>query len=116
MSRQKKIDGVTHQDIYGIQSVASIKKSSLDKPYREAKLFIESGYGVDDIKGNLILNKEITGAGFYDCIDKQYKVMDAAISYIEENELQDKLRERTIEQWENLQKALTVLRTRKRRW
>jgi len=116
MFRQKKIGNTTHQDIYGIHSIASIKKSSVDKPFREAKLFIESGYGVDDIKSNLILIREITGADYFDCFDKKYKVMDAAISYIEENKLQDKLRERAIEQWENLQKIMTVPRAPKHRW
>lgn len=99
MVEKKTPYGTTEERAWGIESKTYVRKSSMDDPYREAPVFIKFGYGVDDIRGNLQWIKDRKKDTMYDCITKKYQRLDSAVRYIEENDFQRDLRERTIDLW-----------------
>jgi len=111
------IDGTEKEieKIIGINSTCKIAKSSVDEPHREAPLSIIFGYGIDDVRTNLQYVKDMTGKSMYDCFTKEWKSMDNAIRYIEENNLESGLKERVIEIWEKVESSFDMNRKRKAR-
>lgn len=105
------------EKIIGIKSTCIVKKNTVDDPYREANIYIIFGYGIDDIRGNLMFIKEVTGNTKYDCVNKEIGFIDKAIAYIEENDLEKELREKTIDLWLEIEDKFRtkVARKQKRR-
>jgi protein RecA len=92
------------EKIIGIQSECYIKKSTIDSPYRSCPLSIIFNYGLDDIRDQLQWYKDMQKATTYECPDgKTYQSMARAIEYVEEKGLQVKLRERTIDLWQEIE-------------
>lgn len=84
----------------GIESACYIRKSTIDDPYRECKIYIRFGYGIDDVMGNLQYLKDMTKDTTYDCLDgKKYQSLEKAILYVEENDLQATLKNKVLEMW-----------------
>lgn len=103
----EKVEGtkeVVEEKVVGVKSKCRIVKSSVDDPYREAIIFILFGYGLDDIRGNLQFVKDKTGVTRYDAITKSYQSMDYAIKHIEKNDLEEQLRGKVIDLWEEIEK------------
>lgn len=100
----------------GIQSTCFIKKSSIDKEFRECPLFIIFGVGIDDVRANLQYVKDMTKDSVYDAFDKTYQSMDAAVKYIENNNLEADLRERVIDIWEEVEAMFETERKEKVRF
>jgi recombination protein RecA len=116
IKKEATIRGTKSQRILGVKSIVTVKKSSVDDPYRTCPVYIVFGYGIDDIRGNLVYCKQYMGTSGYDVFgDKEYRRMDLAIQHIEENNLQDKLKERTIDLWYEVQEKLSVSRSPKKR-
>lgn len=106
----------TFSKIIGIKSMCFVKKSTVDDPYREVPIYIIFGYGIDDIRGNLQYIKDMTLNSVYECPDgKTYQSMDKAIKYVEEHDLQDDLKEKTISLWEEIESKFDAHRVPKRR-
>lgn len=100
IEREIDINGKKVKKSIGIESSCYIRKSTIDDPYRECKIYIRFGYGIDDVMGNLQYLKDMTRATVYDCLDgKTYQSLEKAIIYVEENNLQDKLKDNVIEMW-----------------
>ncbi len=117
IKKKVKLDsGIDVEQTIGIHSVCSIEKSSIDIPYRIAPIDIVFGYGIDDIRANLQYRKDMTKGGTYDCITKTYVSMQDAAQYIEKNNLEKELREKTITLWEEIQEKFAVNRKRKERF
>ncbi len=114
ITRKIKFKGKDYEKIIGIKTSCKIEKSIIDDPYREADIYIIFGYGIDDIRGNLQFIKETLDETTYDCFTKKYKGIEAAIKYIEEKDLVDKLRNKTIELWHELENSFKVNRKNKR--
>jgi len=114
LKKKKKIHGVEHEKTFGIQSICVVKKT-VDDPYRTANIYIVFGLGIDNIRANLAYLKQMTGATSYTAVDKEFGKMDAAIQYIEENNLELELREQVIDLWEEIETAFKVDRKPKRR-
>jgi len=110
------IHGGKQKRSIGIHSNCYVFKSTIDSPYREAPIFIIFNYGIDDIRGNLVWLKDISGGTSYNCIDKEYKTIDSAIQYIEEQNLQQKLREKVIDTWHEVEESMKVERKPKIRF
>ena len=100
----------------GIRSEAVIVKSTVDDPFRTAPLFIVFGVGIDDVRGNLVWLKEVTGSKRYDCLDREFAYIDKAIEYIEQKGYEGQLRERVIEMWEKIEREFVISRKPKERW
>jgi len=95
----------------GIVTECQVIKNSCDSPYRKAPLVITFHYGIDDIRANLQFNKDVTKGVKYECTDnKSYVAMFDAVRYVEDNSLENSVKERTITLWYKIQKALEVKR------
>lgn len=116
LSRQTTMGGKARKLTYGIQVEVAVTKSSVWKPHRSATVTIDWDYGIDDVRENLIYIKDMTGADDYRIDDEKLGTkISTAIAAVEEAELQDKLRNKVIDLWEELEQKLTVERKPKKR-
>lgn len=100
----------------GILSEATIVKSSVDDEYRKAPIYIIFGIGIDDVRGNLQWYKDHTSGNKYLAVDKEFQRIDYAIRYIEENDLENDLREIIIDLWESIEALFKTDRKKKIRF
>lgn len=84
----------------GIITELHLVKNSLDDPFRKCKMYLMFGNGISDVMGNLNYIKETTKASNFDVLDKTYVSIWDAVPYIENNNLEEELREWVIELWE----------------
>ncbi|MHA2265301.1 MAG: hypothetical protein ACXAEN_23170 [Candidatus Thorarchaeota archaeon] len=110
-----KVEGKEHEKVIGIRSIVEVRKSSIDDPYRKAEVYILFNYGIDDIRGNLQWLKTARNRTMYQALDKEFKSLRSAISYIEENNLEQKLRETVIEVWNEIDYKFREKRKEKER-
>jgi len=115
IQREKDLNGKKIKRIIGIESKCIVTKSSIDKPYREAPIYIVFDYGIDDVSANLQWFKDMTQGTVYDAIEKTYQARDAAAKYIEKNNLENALRERVIDLWLEIEEKFTQKRKPKMR-
>ncbi len=115
VKKKKLSSGKEIEKVMGIQSRCTIVKSSIDDPYRTADIYIVFGYGIDDVRANLQYRKDMLKETTYDCFTKTYQSMDKAIQYIEENNLQKKLKKEVIILWNEIESLFKVNRRRKNR-
>jgi recombination protein RecA len=116
MKEETISSGIKVKKIIGIESTCTIKKSTVDDPYREASIYILFGYGVDDIRGNLQYMKDMKNLNVYECPDgKTYKSLNMAIQYVEKSNLQNDLKEQTIDMWEEIESKFNLKRPKKQR-
>ena len=102
--------------VIGVNTIAKVIKNSKDDPLREAYIPIIFGYGIDDIRANLQWFKDHTGDTLYQCGDgKSYQRLDFAITYVEENNLEDKLKNNVIDLWEEIEEKFRKFKDRKRK-
>lgn len=111
---ERDINGKKVKKTIGIESSCFIKKSTVDDPYRECKVYIIFNYGIDDIRGNLQYLKDMTRNTVYDCLDgKTYLSLEKAIVHVETNKLVDKLKEATIAMWRDVESRFKTNRVTK---
>lgn len=115
LKKEITIHGKKHSKTYGIQSICTIKKSSIDDPYRTANVYIVFGLGIDDIRANLAYVKQVTGTTSYNAVNEEFGRMDAAIKHIEDNNLELELKNQVIDLWEEIEEKFKVERKPKRR-
>jgi RecA/RadA recombinase len=95
----------------GIVSRCSVRKSSIDVPFRTAEIYITFGYGLDDIQANLQYLKDMSGWTTYKCPDgKTFQRLEAAIRYIEDQKLIKQLRSEVIDLWEKIDEKFRSVR------
>lgn len=115
LAREREIAGSKVKTVIGITTRCQVVKSSIDEPYRECLIHILFGYGIDDIRGNLMYCKAMTGAGKFDCFGEDRTNIENAIQLIEAGGLEQRLKERTIEVWHDVQKRFVITRKPKLR-
>jgi recombination protein RecA len=108
LKMEKTINGQKVIKKYGIQSICTVKKSSIDDPYREANIFIIFKHGIDDIRGNLMYLKKMSGSKTYDGITEEFGTITPAILHIEANNLEQQLKDKVIDVWENIENSFKV--------
>jgi RecA/RadA recombinase len=99
----------------GVKSQCIVTKSSIDKPYREAIIYIKFDYGIDDVHGNLQWLKDSLGLNKYKAVNKEYQRLDDAISYIENEGLEGDLKNEVITTWHEIEEMFTLKRKKKQR-
>lgn len=99
ITKSAKFAGKTVTETIGFISTVTVKKSSLDYYPRTCPLYIVRDVGIDDVRANLQYLKDAHNCNTYPAVDKEYSVMNAAIKYIEENNLEPELREHVIDTW-----------------
>lgn len=115
--KEKLDNGKEIERIIGVRSTCEVVKSSIDVPYRKCNISILFQRGIDDIRDNLMYRKEILGDTTYDVFkDKGIKGIEKAIQYIEDNNLELELREKTIDLWESVEAKFADTRKRKVRF
>lgn len=97
----------------GIRSQCIIKKSSVDEPFRMCNISIVFGYGIDDIRENLQYLKDNLGLTKYKAVDQEFMSMEKAIAYVEDNNLQDQLKQEVIDLWTEIESKFKIERTKK---
>jgi RecA/RadA recombinase len=113
---KKNKAGKDFTHVVGIISNCYIQKSTVDVPYRTAPIHIVFNRGIDDVSANLQWYKDAMRDTTYDAIDKSYKGLAPAVRYIEENNLEKKLRRRVIDLWEEIEDLFKEERKPKCRW
>lgn len=100
----------------GIVSRCKVIKSTVDKPFRETDIYIIYDYGIDDIRANLRFLKKYTGDAVYAIGDERLgQSIDTAMDLIERNNMENDLREATINLWEEIQEKFKQNRKPKER-
>ena len=113
---KKKIRGVDQVEIIGVRTQVTCRKNSLDNPFRKADIFVVFGYGIDDIRGNLMYLKENKKDSKFILGGKEIGAsIGKAISVIEEQNLENKLKKEAIALWREIREAFHVERKRKKR-
>ena len=115
VKREKTIRGVKQTKIIGVQSDVTIIKNSLDDPFRKVPVYIIFGYGVDDVRGNLMWLKENRGEKKFLVDSKEFAGIDPAIAYVEENGLEKKIKKEVVDLWNELEEAFNTKRKPKQR-
>ncbi len=117
VNRERKLtNGKSVELQVGIISEAIIMKSSIDKPFREAPIYIDFGYGIDDIRANLHWLKDMTKDTSYG-LDKATRAqsLDKAIQKIEDNGRAPDLKWAVVDLWEEVQELFEIDRKPKER-
>jgi recombination protein RecA len=126
LKKEVDVRGRKHEQVYGIKVRASIIKNSLDGSYRTANLYIIFGYGIDDIRANLQFLKENGGfdeeengkwkeSKTYKVGDRKIGSLEKAVGLVEELNLEEEIRNKAIDLWEEIQSAFVVERKPKRK-
>lgn len=106
ITEEKTIRGNKIKKVVGVETEIEVFKSSVWKPYNRATISIIYDYGIDDIKENLKFVKEMTGSTVYTLGgEKLSNSIKEAIKIVEEDNLEEKLREEVIELWEEIEGA-----------
>lgn len=111
---KEKIAGKEVSRIIGVSVDIEVFKSSVWKPYRIAPVTIIFDYGIDDIRENLQFIKDYTKNTTYTVGGKSIGVsMGQAIKKVEEDELENELREEVIDLWEEIESKFETTRKSK---
>jgi len=114
---ERNLYGKEHKESIGILSHIDVVKSSVGKGYRSADIYIMDNYGIDDIRANLVFLKQNSQHKKYSIDGEEIlsNSLDGAISYVEENGIEEELKEAVIELWEEIQAQFVQDRMPKRR-
>jgi RecA/RadA recombinase len=112
---KKKVEGKEISRVVGVQTEIEVFKSSVDTPFRTAPLTIIFDYGIDTIRDNLQFIKDHTNTTVY-TLEGQVldRSMEKAIQIVEENGLEDKLKQEVINLWRSIEDNFKSGRSKKR--
>ena len=111
-----RINGKETKRTIGVRTEFEVFKSSLDKPYRKAKITILFDYGIDDIRENLQFLKDYSNKNVYHVGDRELnKSMDKAIDIVESENLEADVKEKVIELWNTIESKFESNRKKKKR-
>ena len=117
IKEKKKIRGKEHQRVVGVHTEIEVFKSSVWKPYRTAEVYILFDYGIDDIRANLRFLKTNTGSTVYAIKDtKLDRSLERSIQIVEEENLEQELRNAVIELWNEIEEEFQENRKPKVFW
>lgn len=101
----------------GIEVEAHVRKSSIDRPFRTAPIRLLFNYGIDDIGSNLQWLKahgameehptDPSKKPGYVTSGKNFGSLDAAIAYVETNNLENDIRDQVISVWQSIEAQAT---------
>ena len=117
LKEKKKIRGKEHERVVGVHTEIEVFKSSVWKPYRSAEVYILFDYGIDDIRANLRFLKTNTGSTVYAIKDlKLDRSLERSIQIVEEENLEQELRNAVIELWNEIEEGFQEKRKPKVFW
>jgi len=116
IKREVTIAGKKRKKVIGVESEIEVYKNSVDAPYRTAPLIIQFDYGIDDIRANLQYLKEYSKESVYHIKDhKLSRGLEESIDLVEEEGLEEELKEAVIDLWEEIENKFKKERKRKER-
>lgn len=116
IKKQVTIRGEKVKRSIGINGIIEVDKSSIWKPHREAPITILFDYGIDDIRENLEFCKKYSSSNEFQVGDVNLgKTINKAIQEVEEQGLEKKLKEQTIDLWEEIESKFEENRKPKKR-
>ncbi len=116
IQQKEKVVGKEIKRSIGVETQIEVFKSSIWKPYRTAPLTILFDYGIDDIRDCLQYLKTYTKNSIYQIGEhKLSQSMEDSILMVEEDGLEDKLKEETINLWEEIENKFSSERKNKKR-
>jgi len=105
IKEKKSVRGKEEVRVSGVEVEIEVFKSSIWKPYHTAPVTILFDYGIDDIRQNLQFIKDHSKSSMYTLGGETLsKSMSDAIAIVEEDHLQEELREEVIDLWEMIEK------------
>lgn len=108
---KKTIHGKEVKRIIGVESQITVVKNSVSKPYGEAKISILFDYGIDDIRDCLTYLKTTNGTTKYMLGERDLgKSIKSAIATVEEENLEQELRDAVIDTWTEIENAFKTPR------
>ncbi len=114
---KKKIKGKEHSKVIGVETEVEVFKSSIWEPHHTATIYIIYDYGIDDIQANLRFLKKMTADTVYSIGERKLsKSIDEAIAIVEEEGLENELREEVIDLWEEMEIKFKQDRKQKQRY
>lgn len=117
IKEKKKIRSKEHERVVGVHTEIEVFKSSVWKPYRTAEVYILFDYGIDDIRANLRFLKTNTGSTVYAIKDlKLDRSLERSIQIVEEENLEQELRNAVIELWNEIEEGFEEKRKPKVFW
>jgi RecA/RadA recombinase len=117
IKKKKTVKGKEVTRVVGVEANIEVEKSSIWMPFRSAPVIIIFDYGVDDVQANLKWLKTFRGDKVYTVRGRKLSnSLDAAIAEVEEDNLEKRLREDVINQWEEVEEKFHEDRKTKRRF
>jgi len=105
----------TVQRVIGVEVLIEVFKSSIWKPFRTAPVTILFNYGIDDIRQNLQFIKDHTKNKVYMINDRKLGVsLEDSIHKVEDQGLEEELKEQVITLWEKIERRSEIERKPKR--
>jgi len=116
ITRERDVGKGKQKRVVGVETVVDVYKSSIDVPFRSAPVCIIYEYGIDDVRANLEYVKSSTSSTVYVVGDKKVgQSLDRAIRTVEDDGLEEALREQTAQMWSEVEEKFKVVRAAKRR-
>jgi len=116
LSSMGKLRKDSKSDPYGKMIKAEVSKNSKDIEWRSAPIYLIFGYGIDDIRANLQWLKDngafdepdpktgvMKKAGSYRVGDKKYISLDLAVAAVEEQNLEQEVKDMVVDLWDILE-------------
>jgi recombination protein RecA len=106
-----KMAGKEITRVIGVKTKVEVYKSTIWKPYRDAPLTILFDYGIDDVRQNLQFIKDYTANTTYTVVGRKLAIgIEESIHLVEDNNLENELREEVIDLWEEIEGKFTQVR------
>jgi recombination protein RecA len=116
IKQKTTVSGKEVTKVIGVKIEIEVFKSSIWKPYNKAPLTIIFDYGIDDVRENLQFIKDYTKNTVYTVDGEDLdKSINKAISIIEEEGLEDKLKEEVQRLWKEIESKFDSNRKKKQR-
>ncbi len=111
-----KYKGKIVKKVVGVEVTVEVFKSSIWKPFNTAPLIIYFDYGIDDIRANLQYLKKYSGSTIYTINERKLnKGIEKSIRMVENNDLENELKEAVIDLWKDIESKFASNRKPKKR-
>jgi len=104
ITEKRMVKGKEVKRVIGVQVQIEVFKSSIWSPYHTAPLTILFDYGIDNLRDELQFLKDFTGSSVYAIGElKLNNSIERAIKIVEQENLEEKLKEEVINLWEEIE-------------
>jgi RecA/RadA recombinase len=114
ITKEITFEGKVVKRAIGIEATVEVVKSSIWKPYHDAKVIIYFDYGIDDIRANLQYIKDYSSNKIYTINGEALNVsLDKSVKMIEADVREQELKNQVINLWESIEAKFNLNRKKK---